>query len=149
MKLILTQAVEGLGVPGDVVEVKDGYGRNYLVPRSLAIGWSKGAERQADQIRRARDARVVRDTDHANELKNALESLTVTLEARVGSGKKLFGSINQRDVADAVRANGGPLIDRHSVVLRNPIKTTGTHKVEVNLHSSINATVTLDVVPAA
>lgn len=148
MKLILTQEVDGLGVPGDVVEVKDGYGRNYLVPRNLAVGWTKGAERQVAQIRRAREARIVRDNDHANELKNQLESLTVSVPARVGEGKKLFGSVSQREIADAIRASGGPLIDRHSIVLKHPVKTVGSHSVEIKLHANIAANVTFDVVPA-
>lgn len=148
MKLILTQEVDGLGVPGDVVDVKDGYGRNYLVPRSLAIGWTKGGERQVEQIKRAREARVVRDTEHANELKSSLESLDVKLPARVGEGKKLFGSINQKDIAAAVRASGGPLVEKSAILLKHPIKTTGTHKIEIKLDSAVSATVTLDVVPA-
>lgn len=149
MKLILTQEVEGLGAPGDVVEVKDGYGRNYLVPRNLAITYTKGAERQIDQIKRARDARAIRTAEHANEVKNQLEALTVTLPARVGAGKKLFGSIGTRDIVDAIRTSGGPLLERTAVVLPEPIKTAGKHKVEIKLHSTIAASVTVDVVAAA
>ncbi len=148
MKLILTQEVDGLGSPGDVVDVKDGYGRNYLVPRNLAFAWSKGAEKQIAQIKRARDARTIRDTEHANEVKNQLEALTVTLPARVGAGKKLFGSISNRDVIEAIRANGGPLLEKSSVALSNPIKTAGKHKVEVKLLPTIAASVTVEVVPA-
>ncbi len=148
MKLILNQEVDGLGVPGDVVDVKDGYGRNYLVPRNLAFAWSKGAEKQITQIKRARSARAIRDTEHANEVKQQLEALTVTLPAQVGSGKKLFGSINNRDVIDAIRASGGPLLEKTAVTLSNPIKTAGKHKVEVKLLPTIAASVTVEVVPA-
>ena len=125
MKLILNQEVDGLGAPGDIVEVKDGYGRNYLVPRNLAFQWSKGAEKQITQIKRARDARAIRDAAHANEVKNQLEGLDVKLPARVGANNKLFGSINVGDIADAVRANGGPLLEKRSITLANPIKTAG------------------------
>ncbi|NQU36614.1 MAG: 50S ribosomal protein L9 [Actinobacteria bacterium] len=148
MKLILTQEVDGLGSPGDIVDVKDGYGRNFLVPRNLAFAWSKGSEKQITQIKRARDARTIRDADHANEVKNQLEALTVTLPAQVGSGKKLFGSINGHDVIEAIRANGGPLLEKSSVTLANPIKTAGKHKVEVKLLPTIAASVTVEVVPA-
>jgi len=148
MKLILTQEVDGLGSPGDIVDVKDGYGRNFLVPRNLAFAWSKGAEKQITQIKRARDARTIRDNDHANEVKNQLEAMTVTLPAQVGTGKKLFGSINGRDVIEAIRANGGPRLEKTSVTLAHPIKTAGKHKVEVKLLPTIAASVTVEVVPA-
>lgn len=148
MKLILTQEVEGLGAPGDIVEVKDGYGRNYLVPRHLGIGYTKGAERQIAQIKRARDARAIRTAEHANEVKNQLEALNVTLPARVGANKKLFGSIGSRDIVDAIRTSGGPLLERSSVVLASPIKTAGKHTVSVKLHASVSASVTVDIVAA-
>ena len=148
MKLILNQEVDGLGAPGDIVEVKDGYGRNYLVPRNLAFQWSKGAEKQITQIKRARDARAIRDAAHANEVKNQLEGLDVKLPARVGANNKLFGSINVGDIADAVRANGGPLLEKRSITLANPIKTAGKHKVQVQLHPEVSASVTIDVVAA-
>ncbi|HAM20869.1 MAG TPA: 50S ribosomal protein L9 [Actinobacteria bacterium] len=148
MKLILNQEVDGLGAPGDIVEVKDGYGRNYLVPRNLAFQWTKGAEKQITQIKRARDARAIRDAAHANEVKNQLEGLDVKLPARVGANNKLFGSINVGDIADAVRANGGPLLEKRSITLASPIKTAGKHKVQVKLHPEVSASVTIDVVAA-
>src|SRR3954451_13649033 len=107
MKLILTQEVTGLGAPGDVVEVKDGYGRNFLVPRGLALRWTRGAEKQIDTIRRTRAARAVHDKSHAQELKGQLEGLSVRLTARAGTGGRLFGSVTVADVIDAVRAAGG------------------------------------------
>src|SRR6187431_194346 len=105
MKLILTADVSGLGAPGDTVEVKDGYGRNYLLPRGLAITASRGAQKQVEGIRRAQDARRVRDLGHANELKQALEGLeSVTLTVKTAGTGKLFGSVTQADVAAAIKA---------------------------------------------
>ncbi len=145
MKLILTREVAGLGLAGDIVEVKDGYGRNFLVPRGDAIGWSKGAEKQITQIKRARDAREIRDLGHANEIKADLEKLAVTLEARAGEGGKLFGSVTQGDVASAVKAAGGPLLDRKRIALPGHIKTTGSHTVTVELHPDVVASVPVTV----
>ena len=111
MKLILTADVDNLGAPGDTVEVKDGYGRNYLLPRGLAIVATRGAEKQVEGIRRAQEARAVRGLDHAKELKAAiegLESVTLTVKTAGGSGK-LFGSVTVADVAAAIKAAGGPV----------------------------------------
>jgi large subunit ribosomal protein L9 len=145
MKLILTREVSGLGQPGDIVEVADGYGRNYLVPRGAAINWTKGAEKQISQIRRAQDAREVRGLDHANELKAQLEGLSVRLTARAGDGGRLFGSVTQADIADAVKAAGGPLVDKKRVSLPGHIKTTGAHTVTIELHPDVVATVPVTV----
>jgi large subunit ribosomal protein L9 len=145
MKLILTREISGLGLPGDIVEVADGYGRNYLVPRGAAISWTKGAERQISQIKRAQDAREIRGLDHARELKAELEGLSVTLNARAGTGGKLFGSITQSDIADAVKAAGGPLVDKKRVHLPGHIKTTGAHTVTIELHADVVATVGVTV----
>lgn len=146
MKLILTHEVDGLGGPGDVVEVKSGYARNYLVPRSLALVWTKGADKQITQIKRARDARAIRGADHANEVKNELEGLTITLPVRAGETGRLFGSVTVADVANAVRTSGGPLIEKRSVTLEHPIKTVGTHQAEVRLHHSVAANISIQVV---
>ncbi|MEI6623015.1 MAG: 50S ribosomal protein L9 [Actinomycetes bacterium] len=148
MKLILTHEVDGLGSPGDVVEVKDGYARNFLIPRSLALVWTKGAEKQITGIKRARDARTIRSVGHANEVKNQLQGLKITLPVRAGGTGKLFGSVTVADVADAIRAAGGPLLEKRSITLEHPIKTVGTHSVEVNLHQSVTASVVIDVVAA-
>ena len=145
MKLILQREVGGLGGAGDIVDVAPGYGRNYLVPRGDAITWSKGAEKQITQIRRARDAREVRGQDHAEELKSQLEGLSVTLTARAGDGGKLFGSVTQGDVADAIKAAGGPILDRKRINLPGHIKTTGSHRVDVGLHGDVVASVPLTV----
>jgi large subunit ribosomal protein L9 len=148
MKLILTHEVTGLGAPGDVVEVKDGYGRNYLMPRGLAIRWTKGGEKQVATIRKARSAREIRDLGQAQEVKAQLESLAVKLTSRAGESGRLFGSITVADVADAVRAAGGPELDKRKIELINPIKTVGSHKVSVRLHPEVAAAVTLAVVAA-
>ena len=125
MKLILTQDVPGLGAPGDVVEVKDGYGRNYLMPRGFAIAWTRGGEKQVTQIKRARKVREVRDLGHANEIKQALEALTITMPAHAGETGRLFGSITNADVADAVKAAGGPVLDKRKVALAGPDQDGG------------------------
>jgi large subunit ribosomal protein L9 len=145
MKLILTREVAGLGLAGDIVEVADGYGRNFLIPRGSAIAWTKGAERQIAQIRRAQDSREIRDRGHAQEIKSRLESLNVTLGARAGSGGKLFGSITAGDVATAVKQAGGPILDRKRIHLPGHIKTVGSHDVTVELHPDVIATVPVQV----
>ena len=148
MKLILTQEVSGLGSPGDVVEVKDGYGRNFLVPRGYAIAWTKGGEKQVATIKRARDARSVRDLGHAQEIKRDLEGLAVTLQARADSGGRLFGSITAADIVSAVSKAGGPQLDRRRLELGGGIKSLGKHSVSVVLHPEVTATIPLEVVSA-
>ncbi len=148
MKLILTQEVTGLGGPGDIVEVKDGYGRNYLVPRGYAIRWTKGGEKQVASIKRAREVREVRDRGHALEIKTKLESLSVKLPTRAGESGRLFGSVTVSDIVAAVKAAGGPEIDKRRVELAAPIKTVGAHRVSVRLHPEVSASVDVDVVPA-
>ncbi|CAN5521665.1 50S ribosomal protein L9 [soil metagenome] len=146
MKLILTHEVASLGAPGDVVDVKDGYGRNFLVPRGLAIGWTRGTAKQIDSIKKAREVRDVRDLGHAEEIKRQLEAEAVTLRARAGSGGRLFGAITVNDIVNAVRAGGGPDIDKRRIEVGNPIKTTGAHEVTVRVHADVVASVSLEVV---
>jgi large subunit ribosomal protein L9 len=148
MKIILTQEVSGLGTPGDVIEVKDGYGRNYLLPQGFAIAWSKGAEKQVTVIKRARSAREIRDLGHATEVKGQLEGLKVSLTARAGSGGRLFGSVTPSEVVDAVRKAGGPALDRRRLELPGHIKSVGAYQAQVKLHPEVTATFTLNVVPA-
>jgi large subunit ribosomal protein L9 len=150
MKLILTQEVGGLGTPGDVVEVKDGYGRNFLVPRGLAITWTRGAEKQVGQIRRGREVREIRDLGQAQEVAAQLAALSVNLPARAGQGGRLFGSITAADVVDAVKAAGGPSLDKRRVELPAAhIKTIGTHTVSVRLHPEVAAPITVEVTAEA
>jgi large subunit ribosomal protein L9 len=147
-KLILTHEVGGLGEPGDVVEVKNGYARNYLVPRGFAIAWTRGGERQIEQIRKARKVREVRDLGHANELKSELEGLKVRLATRAGNSGRLFGGVTVADVADAVKRAGGPDVDKRKIEIGNPIKTLGQHTVSVRLHPEVAAKVEVTVVAA-
>ena len=148
MKLILNQDVPGLGAPGDVVEVKDGYGRNFLVPRGYAQRWTRGADKQIATIRRAREVREVRDLGHANEIKAQLAGLTVRLPARSGDGGRLFGSVTTADVVAAVSAAGGPQLDRRLLQITTPIKSLGQHSVQVKVHPEVDASLTVDVVAA-
>ncbi len=147
MKLILNQEVANLGGPGDVVEVKDGYGRNYLVPRGYAQPWTKGADKQIASIRRAREVREVRDLGQAQAMKAQLAGLQVRLPARSGDGGRLFGSVTTADVVQAVVAAGGPTLDKRLLQMQ-PIKSLGSHRVIVKVHPEVEATVTLDVVSA-
>jgi large subunit ribosomal protein L9 len=148
MKLILTQEVTGLGAPGDVVEVKDGYGRNYLVPRGLGIRWTRGAEKTVESIKAARSSRAVRDHDHADQIKAKLESAPVNLQVRAGESGRLFGAVTINDVAAALTAAAGEDLDKRTIAIANPIKALGSHEVTVKLHDDVAATVTLNVVPA-
>jgi large subunit ribosomal protein L9 len=148
VKLILTQEVASLGGPGDLVEVKDGYGRNYLVPRGLAILATRGAEKQVSQIRRAREVRDIRDLGQAREVAASLAAVPVRLSVRAGNGGRLFGSVTSSDVADAVVAGGGPKLDRRRIELTEPIKLVGQHTVSVRLHPEVTASITVDVVAA-
>ncbi len=160
MKIILTTDVPNLGGPGDLVEVKDGYGRNYLVPRRMAIVATRGAEKQVASIRRAQETRQIRDLDHAREVAAALVGLgTVVLTAKSGQksgaqkssgqgGGKLFGSVTPADVAAAVRSAGGPVLDRRTVDIGASIKSTGTYDVTVRLHPEVSVTVPVEVQPA-
>ncbi|MDV2477948.1 50S ribosomal protein L9 [Rhodococcus zopfii] len=151
MKLILTADVDNLGAPGDTVEVKDGYGRNYLLPRGLAIVATRGAQKQVEGIRRAQEARAVRGLDHAKELKEAIEGLeSVSLSVKTaGDSGKLFGSVTAADVAGAIKAAGGPVVDKRIVELpKAHIKATGKHIVVVKLHPDVTAKFTLNVVGA-
>ncbi len=148
MKLILTQEVSGLGAPGDIVEVKDGYGRNFLVPRGLALRWTRGGEKQVTSIRRARESREIADLDQAKVVKAKLEGLKVALKARAGDSGRLFGAITAAEIVAAVTAAGGPDVDKRRVEIPSPIKTTGAHSATVRLHPEVSATVGLNVVGA-
>ena len=147
MKLILTQEVGGLGAPGDIVEVKDGYGRNFLIPRGFAIRWTKGGERTVDSIKAARSSREVRDLDHAKEIKTKLESTTISVPVRAGEGGRLFGAVTVGDIAGAIADAGAP-VDKRKIIVGNPIKSLGSHQVTVKVHDDVDATVNLNVVPA-
>ena len=148
MKIILTQEVTGLGQPGDVVEVKDGYGRNYLLPRGVAIRWTRGGEKTVDSIKRARASRAVRDQDHADQLRGKLEAAPVDVKVKAGSAGRLLGAVTTAEIAGALAAVAGEDLDRRAIALGNPIKTLGSHSVSVRLHDDVSATVALNVIPA-
>jgi large subunit ribosomal protein L9 len=147
MKIILTQEVTGLGSAGDIVEVKDGYGRNYLLPQGYAIRWTRGGEKDVVQIRRARQVREIRDLDEATEVARQIEGLNVRLSARAGDGGRLFGSVTPAEIVEAVRKAGGPALDRRRLELPGAIKTTGSHQIRVRLHPEVVATFDVAVLP--
>src|SRR6476469_10913151 len=118
MKLILTQEVTGLGSAGDVVEVKDGYGRNFLIPRGFGIRWTRGGEKTIESIKKARDSRAVRDADHAAEVKAKLEGSTFQVKVRAGEGGRLFGAVTAADIASAI-VDAGAEVDKRTIVVAN------------------------------
>ena len=144
-KLILTNEVSGLGSAGDVVEVKNGFARNYLLPRGFAVLWSKGGEKQVESIKAARATRALATVEEANTLKAALEGKSVRLTAKAGVGGRLFGSVKTADVAAAVAAAGLGEIDKRKIAFVAPIRTTGEHLATVRLHGDTVATITLQV----
>ncbi|MEU9865133.1 50S ribosomal protein L9 [Streptomyces sp. NPDC047971] len=148
MKIILTHEVSGLGAAGDVVDVKDGYARNYLVPRGFAIRWTKGGEKDVAQIRRARKIHEIATIEQANEIKAQLEGVKVSLAVRSGDAGRLFGSVTPADIATAIKSAGGPDVDKRRVELGSPIKTLGSHQVSVRLHPEVAAKLGVEVVAA-
>jgi large subunit ribosomal protein L9 len=148
VKVILSQEVRGVGAPGDIVEVADGYGRNYLLPRNLARLATAGAVRQAEGIRSRRAAREIADLEQARTVAAHLESLRVVIPAKAGKEGRLFGSITTPQIVDAVSRTGGTRIDRRRIHLDSAIKSIGTHRITVRLHPEVEATVNVEVVPA-
>ena len=147
-KLILTSEVSGLGSAGDVVEVKNGYARNYLIPQGFAVSWSKGGEKQIESIRAARAARELATIEEAQDLKMKLENATIQLSVKAGKDGRLFGSVRPGDVADAVQAQGVGSLDKRKVEVPATIKTVGDHEATVRLREDIVATISLKVVAA-
>lgn len=147
-KLILTQEVTGLGAPGDIIEVKNGYARNYLVPQGLAVSWSRGGEKQVEQIKAARTAREHATIEEAKDLKLKLEANKVTLAIKAGKEGRLFGSVKTADIANAVAAAGLGSVDKRKIEITSPIKATGEHEATVRLRDDLVATITLQVVAA-
>lgn len=144
-KVILTHEVQGLGSAGDVVDVKSGYARNYLVPQGYGVHWTRGGEAQVAQLRAARDARALASVEDAQALKAKLQENKVRLQAKTGTGGRLFGSIKPAAIADAVAAAGLGEIDKRKITLPS-IKTTGEYKATVHLHEGVDAVVTLQVI---
>ncbi|MEY2676086.1 MAG: hypothetical protein RL510_106 [Actinomycetota bacterium] len=145
-KIILTNEVSGLGSAGDVVEVKDGFARNYLLPRGFAVLWSKGGEKQVESIKAARQARALATVEDAHTLKAALEAKSVRLIVKAGQGGRLFGAVKTGDVVAAVSAAGLGELDKRKVAFVAPIKIAGEHLATVRLHGDVVATITLQVV---
>ncbi len=147
-KLILTNEVTGLGSAGDVVEVKNGYARNYLIPRGFAVVWSKGGEKQIDQIRAARTARALATIEEAQSLKAAIEAKPIKLVVKAGAGGRLFGAVKTADIVKAVADAGLGELDKRKIEFVAPIRSTGTHAATVRLHGDLSARITLAVVAA-
>ncbi|MGP5709082.1 50S ribosomal protein L9 [Brachybacterium alimentarium] len=147
-KLILTNEVSGLGAAGDVVDVKDGYARNFLMPRGLATPWTKGGQRQLDQIRSARGKRAIASVEDAQSLKATLESKPVVIAERAGQTGRLFGAVSPKEIAVGVKDAFDKDIDRRTVEFSTPIKALGEHKATVRLHDEIFANLVVQVVAA-
>jgi large subunit ribosomal protein L9 len=148
MKLILTHEVTGVGAAGDIVDVKDGYARNYLLPRGFATAWTKGGQKQVDAITKARASREVKSLDDARQMKGQLEARSVKVTAKAGNAGRLFGAVSTADIAAAVKAAGGPELDKRKIEVQGHIKTTGSYEALVRLHPEVQAKVTLEVVPS-
>lgn len=146
MRVILRDDVDDVGNKGDIVDVTNGFGRNYLLPRGLAMVASTGAESQAQGMRRARDVKDAAARSAAEDVAKTLVSSPVKISARVGADDKLFGSVTTADIAEAVAAQTGVAIDRKQLVLAEPIRTVGTHLVPLKLHTSVEFPVTVEVV---
>ena len=145
-KLILTHDVTNLGTVGDVVEVKDGYARNYLLPRKLATPWTKGAQRQLDQMAEARRKRSIQSLEQAQEARAWLIENVVTVIATAGANGRLFGAITTAELVEAVKSAGGPALDRRKIEVVPPIKSTGRHSATVRLHADVVAPIEVNVV---
>ncbi len=147
-KLILTHEVTGLGSAGDIVTVKDGYARNYLVPRGLAMRWTKGGQKQVDDMQAARRKRAIASVEDARATRDSLEGRAVQIQVRSGDNGRLFGAVTSSDIAEALVADGRPQVDRRGIEIGQPIKALGVHKVSVRLHEDVVASLEVNVVPA-
>lgn len=147
-KLILIQEVTGLGAAGDVVDVKPGFARNYLLPKGFAVTWTRGGERQIEQIRAARAARELHSLEDAQAAKAKIESGAITLAVKAGREGRLFGSVKTSDIADAVAAAGFGSVDKRKIELPVAIKVLGAHQATIRLREEVSATITLQVVAA-
>jgi large subunit ribosomal protein L9 len=146
VKLILTHEVTGVGAAGDIIDVKDGYARNYLLPRGFATAWTTGGQKQVDAIIRARASREVKSLDQARQMKGQLESRSVKVTAKAGNSGRLFGAVSNADIAAAVKVAGGPELDKRKIEVQGHIKMTGSYEALVRLHPEVQAKVSLEVV---
>jgi large subunit ribosomal protein L9 len=149
MKIILQREVEKLGVPGDVVEVADGYARNFLLPKGMATPATRGAVRHADSLQRAHRQRVEKAKVEAEALVERLRAVRLTVAHQVGEEGRLFGSITSADLADEIARATGISVDRRDIHLEEPIRNVGSHEFRVHLHPDVNASLTVEVVPAS
>jgi large subunit ribosomal protein L9 len=147
-KLILTHEVTGLGAPGDIIDVKNGYARNYLIPSGVAVAWTRGGEKQIDSIKAARTAREHATLEEALDLKARLQAATVTITVKAGASGRLFGSVKTSDIADAAAAAGLTGLDKRKIEIPTPIKATGHHEATISLRDDIVATIGIQVVAA-
>ncbi len=145
-KLILTNEVQGLGTAGDVVEVKNGYARNFLIPQGFAVAWSNGGQKQVDQIKKARESKVLASREEADALKAKLEKAPIRIAVRAGSGGRLFGSVTRSDIVKAIEAAGIPGVDKRAIEIPGAIKAVGDAEVVIAIHDGVSARVTLQVV---
>jgi large subunit ribosomal protein L9 len=145
-KLILTNEVQGLGTAGDVVEVKNGYARNFLIPQGFAVAWSNGGQKQVDQIKKARESKVLASREEADALKSKLEKAPIRIAVRAGSGGRLFGSVTRSDIVKAIEAVGIPGVDKRAIEIPGAIKAVGEAEVVIAIHDGVSARVTLQVV---
>lgn len=147
MKVILQQPVDRLGEPGDVVQVADGYARNYLIPRRLAAPVTKGALRHAERVRAGNDERLRRRRDEAETIAGRLTKTPVRIAVQTGEEGRLFGQVTSHQIAEAMAEQLGEKVDHRRINLDEPIRSVGAHQVKIHLHPQVNATLTLDVVP--
>ena len=146
MRIVLRADVDNVGKKGDVLDVADGFGRNYLVPKGLAMVASKGAVAQAAGMRRSRDVKDARDRESAELVARDLVPSVIRIPVKAGSEGRLFGSVTAADVVEAVQAQSGVELDRRRLHLAEPIKTLGTHEVPVKLHADVEFQITVEVV---
>jgi large subunit ribosomal protein L9 len=149
MRVVLRSDVDGLGKKGDILDVADGYARNFLIPKGRAIKATPGVQAQADAMRRSRDLKDAKDRESAETVARTLVPMVIRIPARAGPEGKLFGSVTATDVIEAVQQQAGVELDRRKLHLDEPIKTLGTHHVPVRLHADVQFPVTVEVVPGA
>lgn len=146
MKVVLRSDTIGVGKRGDIVDVSDGFARNFLIPGGAAIAATDGIASQAQSMRRARDFRDVKDREAAESVAQRLVPMTITISARAGREGKLFGSITAQDIVEAVESQAGVVVDRHKLQSHDAIKTTGTHEIRVRLHPDVEFQLAIEVV---
>ena len=148
MKVILTHEVSKLGTAGDVVDVKPGFARNYLLHNNLATEWTKGGQKQVDSITKARETRSIKTLEEAKSVKGNLENAKVTLKARAGENGRLFGAVTTGEIADAIKEAGAGSVDKRKIEITTPMRSLGEYSVLVRLHPEVQATVDVKVARA-